>query len=975
MPAILRRGDQGPDVDRLATALRRELGDDAAWFPALARRRGVIDDGFDAAIRRWQAGVGVIADGLVGPRCQVLLGLSDAPGERFAQTPLSVSAVTRLFPATKPANVARYLPYIEAALAAADLTDRAMVVAALGTIRAETEGFVPIAELPSKFNTPAGGAPFSAYEGRRGLGNRQAGDGARFRGRGFVQLTGRANYTRLGERLGLPLAETPDLANAPEVAAVLLAEFLSEQADRVRAAFERADWAAARRAVNGGTHGLDRFKDVVELAAQVWPAAAKAPAGVPLAGRAAGAGRRSGEVARPGGKTRKDAADLRDRLFMPPPLSLPETFPPESEMKDFLPRYTRAGLILDQGREGACTGFGLACVVNYLRWLKAGVPARFESVSPRMLYTLARRHDEYEGEDYDGSTCRGALKGWFHHGVCLESDWPYAPDTSHPARYGFADRATQHTLGVYYRVDTRSITDLQAALAQHRAVFVSAYTHGGWDDVPAARRTAKRQADLPVIRFDGRPSRSDGHAFALVGYNAQGFIVQNSWGRDWGAGGFAVISYLDWLAHAMDAWVVALGVPGVVAGRLASGRDSADAGRARGDGGSTGGADRSRWWDTGLAYRHSVVLGNDGRVARYLTEDEQPRKLQQQAYVLPDQWFRQRPADEPKRVVLYVHGGLNSEDDAIRRASAMGRHFVGNGCYPLFLVWKTGLLESMGNVLGEALRRQPERAGLAGGWLSDRTDLLVEKTIGRPIARPLWSEMKENAELAFLPRHGGELLVDALQALAATWGERFELHLVGHSAGSIALGHLISSLMGRQRAGRDDGLATRLRSVHLYAPACSVAFANRHYAAHSAVMERLHLDVLSDRREREDQVAAVYRKSLLYFVSNCLEADLRTPILGMEKVDDPSYAGWDGTSDTGEALSAWRQAAQAAGLAARRQVLDQEQIEVARVEGGQVVRQAAAHGSFDNDLGVVSRTLERITGSPLASPVDDLRGF
>ncbi|MBI5271953.1 MAG: peptidase C1, partial [Burkholderiales bacterium] len=291
MPAILRRGDQGPDVDRLATALRRELGADATWFPTLARRRAPIDEGFDAAIRRWQAGVGVIADGLVGPRCQVLLGLMEPPGDRFQETPLSVSAVTRLFPATKPANVARYLPYIEAALAAAGLTDRAMVVAALGTIRAETEGFVPIAELPSKFNTPAGGAPFSAYEGRRALGNRQAGDGARFRGRGFVQLTGRANYTRLGEHTGLPLTDTPDLANAPEVAAVLLAAFLAGQADRLRAAFERADWAAARRAVNGGTHGLDRFKDVVRLAADVWPArpAARRPAAAAGAVGAVGA--------------------------------------------------------------------------------------------------------------------------------------------------------------------------------------------------------------------------------------------------------------------------------------------------------------------------------------------------------------------------------------------------------------------------------------------------------------------------------------------------------------------------------------------------------------------------------------------------------------------------------------------------------------------------------------------------------------
>ena len=74
-----------------------------------------------------------------------------------------------------------------------------------------------------------------------------------------------------------------------------------------------------------------------------------------------------------------------------------------------------------------------------------------------------------------------------------------------------------------------------------------------------------------MIDFDGKPSADGGHAFALVGFNRDGFIMQNSWGREWGAGGFAVLSYADWLANAMDAWVARMGVPGVVAGRLAAG--------------------------------------------------------------------------------------------------------------------------------------------------------------------------------------------------------------------------------------------------------------------------------------------------------------------------------------------------------------------------------------------------------------------
>jgi putative chitinase len=57
------------------------------------------------------------------------------------------------------------------------------------------------------------------YEGRRDLGNVNRGDGVRYKGRGFIQITGRENYRRAGQALGLPLEEKPDLASRPDVAA------------------------------------------------------------------------------------------------------------------------------------------------------------------------------------------------------------------------------------------------------------------------------------------------------------------------------------------------------------------------------------------------------------------------------------------------------------------------------------------------------------------------------------------------------------------------------------------------------------------------------------------------------------------------------------------------------------------------------------------------------------------------------------
>jgi len=503
---------------------------------------------------------------------------------------------------------------------------------------------------------------------------------------------------------------------------------------------------------------------------------------------------------------------------------------------------------------------------------------------------------------------------------------------------------------------------LQAAILEVGAIYASSYTHKGWDSVKTSARPPASHATLPVIAYDGKPSRSGGHAFALVGFNRAGFVIQNSWGNKWGAGGFAVITYADWLAHAMDVWVAGMGVPGVVSGRLASGGKKV-AGAAA--------AAHANWWDEEKAYQHSIVLGNNGHVNRYDKLDGVTRTLQNQACVMPDAWFRQNQ-HEKKRLVIYAHGGLNSEGDAIQRAQAMGRYFLGNGCYPRFLVWKSGLLESFGNILADKV--SPGAAGLAGGiggWLTDKvSDPIIEKTIGRPLARPLWSEMKENAELAVESGRGGDLLTEALRSLAGSWGDQFELHLMGHSAGSIALGRLLGNLAQK-------GLTGAVKSVHLYAPACTVAFANRHYASQPEIMNKLHMDILGDQREQDDNVAHVYQKSLLYFVSNALEADLRMPILGLENVYNPQYSGWDGSSNAAEALTNWRNAVEISKLKNRLDIHNEEKILTRRGNGAdmQEKTESASHGGFDNNVEIISKTLERITGKPLALPVDDLVGF
>ncbi|WP_027478542.1 C1 family peptidase [Curvibacter gracilis] len=975
---LLQQGCTHPSVVALRTTLVQALGPAAAPYAGLATGGDLFDATLGGALRCWQAGRGLIADGLVGPRNLHALGL-EPPGQPGLELALQASAAQLLFPGAKAAAVSCFLPYVLAALRATGLCSRALVLAALGTIRAETSGFVPISEFPSKYNTAPGGAPFGLYDGR--LGNRR-GEGALFKGRGFVQLTGRSNYDSYGRELGLDLLARPDLANAPEVAALLLALFLRRHRAALEQALARGDYAAARRLVNGGTHGLDRFSSVFALAqandlgggqggAAAAPLSAAAGASDrPAAAPVATAAPHHHHPTRRRFNARPDTPDLNDRPYTPPPVNLLAQWPAQAEVQRMLPVYAQAGLILNQGHEGACTGFGLAGVVNYLRWVQAGCPGQFESVSPRMLYNMARRYDENSGDTNQGASCRSAITGWFNHGVCLDSQWPYQSFDPGPPRFGYAQQAQQHTLGVYYRVQISAITDLQAALQTVGAVYASCFVHEGWARLPAVTQLPQGHHDLPVIAFDGVVRRDAGHAFALVGFNERGFVLQNSWGPAWGAHGFAVISYEDWLAHGMDAWVVALGVPGLVAGGAAGAAHRPHHGGPERPGQGAGGPSVKPPWTNAQLAEHALMVGNDGRMSRYLTPDERSRSLAYQVTVLPDRWFRAQPADSPKRLLIYVHGGLNSEADGLKRCKALGQVFERNGCYPLFVVWKTGLLESLADLFSQWRHRQPAATGW-GQALWAQTDALIESTVGRPLARPIWSEIKENAQLAWQGHRAGDQLVHALADLIQLWGDQLQIHLVGHSAGSLWLGHLITALQAT-RATTGRPALDAVPSVHLYAPACTVAFANQHYAG-TDILPRTHIALLSDPLERADNTALVYRKSLLYLVSNALEADRRTPILGLQRVFDTAQDehAWDGAAATGETLRAWHRAVADSQLASRLQVLHDDKVLTALPD----VREPASHGCFDNDIPLLTSTLQTICGGGLVHRIRDLRGY
>ena len=140
-------------------------------------------------------------------------------------------------------NVQENWPYLKAALAQAGITDRNSALAVLA-ISARESGMRPILEIASG----------QAYEGRKNLGNTQPGDGPRFRGRGFIQLTGRANYDYFGKKIGMDLVNNPDLALRPDIAARIAAEYWKYS--KIPQLAQQGDWVAVNRKVAGDNTGL-----------------------------------------------------------------------------------------------------------------------------------------------------------------------------------------------------------------------------------------------------------------------------------------------------------------------------------------------------------------------------------------------------------------------------------------------------------------------------------------------------------------------------------------------------------------------------------------------------------------------------------------------------------------------------------------------------------------------------------------------
>ena len=604
-----------------------------------------------------------------------------------------------------------------------------------------------------------------------------------------------------------------------------------------------------------------------------------------------------------------DPPDIRDRMYEPALAALPaERLAP-----------TRSS-ILDQGQEGACTGFGLAAVINQL----LREQSRSEGpVSARMLYEMAKRHDEWPGHEYDGSSCRGAIRGWKNMGVCSARSWPHHSDSpSGNLTVQRAMEARSVTLGAYYRLRPE-VTDYHAAMNAVGAVYCSAQVHAGWDAPEIVGRGGKRHA---VIRPNSEVL--GGHAFAIVGYNSEGFWVQNSWGRPWGVNGVALWTYEDWLENTTDGWVVQLALPTPqIFGRLAAAR--------RSPAGDVSNPDEREESFTRPAPKRIDIAGHfvhfdDGRFKEQGNYWSNLDDVDQTAKRLSE-------SDGYDQLLIYVHGGLTDPKASARRIRTLKNGFKRNRVYPYHIMYDTGLIEEIQDVVR---RGHDATEGRSGGF-SDWTDSLVESAVRKP-GTALWEEMKRGARLPF--EDGGDGISSIGAFVNRLAGTDKAIHMVGHSTGCIVLGHLLSGLERAQH-----GL--RVRSLTMWAPACRVEFFREKFmpflngsASHISI-DKLFVCNLTDQLEQDDTVTFAYRKSLLYMVSRAFEREPDVPLLGMERYSKRLHR----TART--------------------------HFQYSDGKTGRHTR-SVDHGGFDNDLTTLNALLRRVAGSRVAAfTEDEMKGY
>jgi putative chitinase len=170
---------------------------------------------------------------------------------------ITIDQLKKIMPRLSDEKAALYFPPLTDAMQSREINTRLRMAAFLSQLAHESADLRYMEEIASG----------EAYEGRKNLGNVNPGDGKRYKGRGPIQLTGRANYQAYGELLELDLINNPEQAASPEVGFKIAA--LYWHIKKLNALADLENMKEITRRINGGYNGLEDRMRRYELAKQV----------------------------------------------------------------------------------------------------------------------------------------------------------------------------------------------------------------------------------------------------------------------------------------------------------------------------------------------------------------------------------------------------------------------------------------------------------------------------------------------------------------------------------------------------------------------------------------------------------------------------------------------------------------------------------------------------------------------------------
>ena len=306
-----------------------------------------------------------------------------------------------------------------------------------------------------------------------------------------------------------------------------------------------------------------------------------------------------------------------------------------------------------------------------------------------------------------------------------------------------------------------------------------------------------------------------------------------------------------------------------------------------------------------------------------------------------------RGATGPVPLVFWAHGGVVSERAGLNIAANQVPWWLDNGAYPIHFVWETGFVETLKQLVGFRRGRESAVPTVAVPTAAVPTPVVPTPAAGGtghgpelesgPAGWGLWSAVKESAARASRPGGGARYLGERLAQFCADNHGRISLHAAGHSAGAIFHSHFIP-------AARAAG-APSFSTLQLLAPALRVdGFRSHLLPMVDMDINKITVYTMNMQAENDDNCFQIYRKSLLYMVSQIFEPEDDAPILGLEQSirNDPELLVAFGLTP---------------GVPGRVEVVWSPTDGAARPDSRS---SATSHGGFDNDLDTMNSVARRI---------------